>query len=241
MIMSIRSVMHKLLPRKVREAMLRAYGPVVLDSWAMERLPREFFFDRAFRALSYNKIDGDYAEFGCHGGTTFCLAYHAARRYRHPARLWGFDSFAGLPAPQQEDKHPRWREGKMRTSVGQFHRLCKVNGIPLREYEIVPGYFDQTLKRVAPQDPPVNLCMAYVDCDLYSSTKTVLEFLVPRIKHGMIIAFDDYYCWSASTISGERRAMLELFENHERWSLLPYIQYAWGGVSFVVEDKGLRP
>ncbi|MEP0944176.1 MAG: hypothetical protein ABJH20_20930, partial [Rhizobiaceae bacterium] len=35
-----------------------------------ERLDREAFFYKIFRALSFNAISGDYVEFGCHGGTT---------------------------------------------------------------------------------------------------------------------------------------------------------------------------
>ena len=51
--------------------------------------------------------------------------------------------------------------------------------------------------------------MAYIDCNLYSSTVTVLEFLAPRLKHGMIVAFDDYFCWSPTQVSGERFALHE--------------------------------
>ena len=76
-----------------------------------------------------------------------------------------------------------------------------------------------------------------IDCDLYSSTKTVLEFLMPRLKHGMIIAFDDYFCWSATQISGERKAMMELFSKDCRWEMVPYMQFGWHGNSFVIEDK----
>ena len=108
-----------------------------------------------------------------------------------------------------------------------------------RDFTTVPGFYDQSLAAFAPGDEPKNIALAYIDCDLYSSTKTVLEFLMPRIKHGMIIAFDDYFCWSKSQISGERKAMLEFFSNHARWSLLPYMQFGWYGNSFVVEDKDM--
>ena len=48
---------------------------------------------------------------------------------------------------------------------------------------------------------PTDIALAYIDCDLYSSTMPVLEFLLPRLKNGMIIAFDDYFCWSATQLS----------------------------------------
>ena len=55
----------------------------------------------------------------------------------------------------------------------------------------------------------------------------------------MIIAFDDYFCWSEAYISGERMAMLELFSGASDWNLVPYIQFGWHGLSFVVESKRL--
>lgn len=122
-------------------------------------------------------------------------------------------------------------------SLDQFHDICAASGIPRSEYHVVPGFYDETLPAMSPTDEPKNIALAYIDCDLYSSTKTVLEFLMPRLKHGMIIAFDDYFCWSKSEISGERRAMLEFFTNNATWALVPYMQFGWGGNSFVVEDR----
>lgn len=66
---------------------------------------------------------------------------------------------------------------------------------------------------------------------------SVLRFLRPRLKHGMILAFDDYHCWSSTQISGERRAVKDAFDTDKDWDLVPYIQYGWAGMSFVVESK----
>jgi O-methyltransferase len=203
-----------------------------------EQKCRQEFFYNAFKALSFNGIDGDYAEFGCYGGMTFALAYHESRRHRHKARLWAFDSFRGLPSSKETgDEHPAWQQGTMATSLEKFHAICASNGIPSDAYSVIPGFYDQTLTGLSPDDAPKNIALAYVDCDLYSSTKAVLQFLIPRLKHGMIIAFDDYFCWSASQISGERKAMLEFLGHDARWSLLPYLQFGWHGNSFVIEDR----
>lgn len=207
------------------------------SSWQEQKCRQEFFYN-AFKALSFNGIDGDYAEFGSWGGMTFALAYHESRRYGLKSNFWAFDSFQGLPAPTTAgDEHPHWKKGAMATSLDEFHAICTSNGIPRDAYSVVPGFYDQTLTSLSPDDAPKNIALAYVDCDLYSSSKTVLQFLMPRLKHGMIVAFDDYFCWSASQISGERKAMLECFAENSRWALLPYMQFGWHGQSFVVEDK----
>jgi O-methyltransferase len=124
----------------------------------------------------------------------------------------------------------------MGTPEREFHALCAARGIPSNAYAVVPGFYEQTLATMPPNAEPANIALAYIDCDFYSSTKTVLEFLMPRLKHGMILAFDDYFLWTESHVSGERRAMLELFSDG-RWTLLPYMQFGWGGNSFVVEER----
>ena len=223
--------------RKLIDYVLYRY---VFSVGLQERLCREEFFYNAFKALSFNGIDGDYLEFGCHGCMTFALAYHNAVKHGHKAKLWAFDSFQGLPASKDpKDFHPMWAENAMSTALDQFHKLCSSRGIPRKAYHVVPGFYDKTLAAISETEEPTNIALAYVDCDLYSSTKDVLEYLLPRLKHGMIIAFDDYFCWSATKISGERMAMLELFSETSEWNLVPYMQFGWGGLSFVVESKGL--
>lgn len=201
---------------------------------------RAEFMRRAFHALGFNGIKGDYAEFGSHGGTTFALAHSEVTRWKQKRMLWAFDSFQGLPDQQQaEDYHPGWKKGKMSTSVDRFAELCRQRNIPENEYRIVQGFYEDSLGGKAPDDPnlPHDIALAYIDCDLYSSTKTVLEFLQPRLKNGMIIAFDDYFCFSDRTISGERKAMLDTFTDEFQFRLEPYVQYGWHGMSFVVEDR----
>ena len=75
-----------------------------------------------------------------------------------------------------------------------------------------------------------------MDCNLYESTRVVMAFLAPRLKHGMIVAFDDYWCYSADFVSGER-AMLHDFEReHPGWRFVRYKDFHHAGVAFVVED-----
>jgi O-methyltransferase len=212
----------------------------IFDVHVQERAWKQQFFYNAFRALWYNRIDGDYAEFGCWSGSSFWLAHLESRKHGHAARLWAFDSFQGLPAAESaRDEHPNWAKGDMSMSVDEFHQACARDGVPRSAYEVVPGFYHDTLDRMAATDRPVNIALAFIDCDMYSSTRSVLGFLMPRLKHGMIIAFDDYFCWTPTQPSGERRAMVEFFGEHPRWNLLPFMNFGWHGQSFVVEDKTL--
>lgn len=211
------------------EGFVRAYEKMVGDLSA-------FYWD-AFTALSINGISGDYVEFGSDGGTSFNLAFQVTRHLSASRHLWAFDSFQGLPdTAHPRDEHPAFTPGLDQGGLSRFVGLCDDRGIPRPAYTCVEGYFDQTLGRLAATDAPRDIALAYVDCNLYSSTVEVLAFLAPRLKHGMVVAFDDYWCWTESEVSGERAAFHEFQAEHPQWHFERFKDPTWGGVSYVVED-----
>lgn len=124
-------------------------------------------------ALLQAPQQGLVLEFGVASGTT--LRVLADQR---PDAVYGFDSFEGLPE--------RWRLGY---DTGEFatDALPDVPGA-----ELVVGWFEDTLPGFLKVHPePV--AFLHVDCDLYSSTRTVLELLGPRFVEGTVIAFDEFY------------------------------------------------
>jgi O-methyltransferase len=207
-----------------------------------ERLGRKLFLERAFRALSFNGIPGDYAEFGCWSAATFKIAYRTSRLIDgHPRHLWGFDSFAGLPAPvDRRDAHPMWKAGGMAMSEEDFRQACAAAGMNAHEYTTVPGFYERTLRDpVGPR--PQQIALAYVDCDMYSSTREVLAFLAPRLQQGMVIAFDDYFCFGPDATSGNRLAAGEFFAGRPDWRPVPFLPVGWHGMSFMMERADLGP
>src|SRR3990172_686053 len=81
----------------------KVLAPYLFYGRAMNSLRpvREFYF-RAFKALSVNQISGDYAEFGVYRAGKWTLAYRYSRLVGYPCKLWGFDSFEGLPVNDTE-------------------------------------------------------------------------------------------------------------------------------------------
>ena len=201
---------------------------------------RQEFFRIAFSYLQFNEIDGDYAEFGCASAKTFRLAWNQILGRNRKCKLWAFDSFAGLPEQLDErDYHPKWTLGNYPTAEDLFHLIVRDHGIPISEYTTVSGFYRDSIgpSSPAPSDLCPNIALAYIDCDLYSSTSDVFHFLSSRLKHGMIIAFDDYFCYSSSNISGERLGMLHFLKDHPRWTFVPFVTFDWHGQSFIVEDS----
>ncbi|MCF8469396.1 MAG: TylF/MycF family methyltransferase [Parvibaculum sp.] len=199
---------------------------------------RQQFLRKVFSVQGFNDIPGDYAEFGCCGGATFGMAYKEITRTGGGRKMWAFDSFMGLPPEEiPEDEHPQWVEGAFAMGIEEFKAAVSRRGVLATAYEIVPGYYSDTIDSSSYAGPlPSDIAVAYVDCDLYSSTVSVLSFIANKIKHGTILAFDDYFCYSASRISGERRAFLEFQNSVPHLSFQPYTSFGWHGMSFIVED-----
>lgn len=92
----------------------------------------------------------------------------------------GFDSFQGLPET--------WRPGVY--EKGSF----KLETLPIlpANVHLMVGYFDETVpiyKRYLLHTKKIDFM--HVDCDLYSSTKTILYELNEAIVPGTIIVFDE--------------------------------------------------
>ncbi len=127
-------------------------------------------------ALSRMPEDGSVLEFGVAGGES--LRFIAAQTGR---TVHGFDSFEGLP-----EDWPGRHEEKGHYSTGGVRPQVPGN------VTLHVGLFDQTLPAFL-DDNGGPAAFIHVDCDLYSSTKTVLDLLADRIGAGTVIVFDEYF------------------------------------------------
>ncbi len=163
--------------RDIRAAGERA---AVLASarFAQERMPDAALFADASetlqQALRLAPDDGMALEFGVYTGGTLTVIAQA----RNGRDVYGFDSFTGLP----ED----WRS---RYPAGAF----EVDAVPtIPGAELVVGLFEDTLAGFL-ADHPGPVAFLHLDADLYSSTRTVLDHVGPRLRPGTVILFDEYF------------------------------------------------
>jgi O-methyltransferase len=213
-------------------------NPILKTVDRMSNALADFFWD-SFVALKINGISGDYVEFGSWGANSLQRAYQAINAIGPPRHCWAFDSFSGLPDVESPfDDHPVWsshvfgNEGQ--GGVAKFHDACAEKGVPPDAYTAIEGYYEDSLPAIG-DGAPDDIALAYIDCNMYSSTVTVLEFLAPRLKHGMIVGFDDYFLWSPRQVSGERAALEQFCARHPEWHFQRYRDIHYAGLAFVVE------
>jgi hypothetical protein len=148
--------------------------------WAREQLGRSRAFTDREALLEYclaeRPREGALCEFGVFSGRTI----NRIAQVVAPAVVHGFDSFEGLP----EDWRPGFGQSTFSTS-----------GVPPRVAANVvlhAGWFDDTIPPFR-LETPGPMAFVHVDCDLYSSTTTILSGLSDRIVPGTILLFDEYF------------------------------------------------
>lgn len=133
------------------------------------------------------------------------------------AQVFGFDSFYGLP----EDWSGPWIKGSFNV-LGHLPR-----GLP-SNVQLVAGWFNESLPAFITSAqwlfsvekymksaskrrmvvPKAQIALLHIDCDLYSSTMTVLNALDEYILPGTIIVFDELM----NFVDYEKQEMKALYE-----------------------------
>ena len=151
-------------------------------------------------------------------------------------KVYGFDTFAGFPSLTDKDTaHSTGAAcvGDLAASSDEeilelaaaYDSTRFLGHVP--KVELVKGDATKTVPAFIESHPHLVVSLLYVDFDLYEPTEVALEYFVPRMPKGAIIAFDelDNALWP-----GETLAMLEAFRGRplkiERLPFDPYIGFA---------------
>lgn len=123
---------------------------------------------------------GAFLEFGvCTGRSINFIAALCPK-----TTIYGFDSFEGLPE--------NWGAACPQGTCG----LKNPNQLPpvLANVRLHVGLFDKAvpmfLKNILKD---TQIAFMHVDCDLYSSTKSIFDILKNNIRSGTVIVFDEYF------------------------------------------------
>lgn len=126
---------------------------------------------------------GDFVEMGCYRGDTSLLLSKLGRP------LWLYDSFEGLPEKTAEDASvagDNFKAGELLVSKAEVVLRFKKAG--LKVPRIKKAFFED----LSPADLPEKISFAFLDGDLYSSIKTSLKLVAPKMVPGGIIVVHDY-------------------------------------------------
>ena len=157
-------------------------------------------------------VDALVMEFGVNSGSTIEVIAKEA----HPKTVYGFDSFEGLPE--------KWNESNPK---GMFDRGGNAPSIESPNVKLVIGWFDKTLPNFL-REHQGPAALIHIDCDLYSSTKVVLDALNGRIVEGTVICFNEFWDYDEAHLH-EAKAFQE-FLDQTGFKAIPI---CWSGESYI--------
>ncbi|MGZ6778243.1 MAG: class I SAM-dependent methyltransferase [Mycobacterium sp.] len=169
-------------------------------AFVLEHMPAAKVFwescDTLRYALGEIKGPGLALEFGVATGATLRIIADAVAADRTVA---GFDVFTGLPET--------WRTG---FPAGEFAQ----DPPDVPGATVIAGLFEDTLPTFLAETDDA-IAFMHVDCDLYSSTKTVLDLTGERLAPDAVLVFDEFFNYPGWQ-QHESRAWTEYLERSGR-------------------------
>jgi hypothetical protein len=224
-------LLRRLLGGDRAELLIKAFGYDDLRSLYYLALLR--LFEQSRGPSNKPRRSFSYYEFGVAWGFTltryvealkaFCRDKHLSLQDQH---IVLFDSFEGLPPKKGvEDDHPDWSAGSFAHTVDDIKKVLREERMDPEGSEnvrFVKGFYENTLTpelRQKLMDSPPDIVT--IDCDYYSSTKTVLDWLRPILRSGSLLYFDDIWSFDGNPNRGELKAINE-FNGLREGLLIPF-------------------
>jgi hypothetical protein len=165
---------------------------------------------------------GLHLEFGVYKGDSINMLAKLA-----PDRTFlGFDSFEGLPE--------QWT---IESKKGAFNVGGKLPAVR-KNVSLIKGFYSATLPKFRDENQTEAVAFIHVDCDLYSATKEIFEYLGDRFRPGTVLVFDEYYNYP-DWLWHEYKAWQEFVE--ERRIKFTYIGFIRIGTQVAVRIDEIKP
>ena len=183
-------------------------------------------------------IKGSIIECGVHQGASLMGWAHLSavlEPVNLTRRIYGFDTFSGFTAVHEKDRSDftKIEPGAFYSdSYDELKELIQVYDNDrflghIGKVELVKGDATETIPDFIESHKHLVVSILFLDFDLYDPTKTAIEYFLPRMPKGAILAFDqlDNPLWP-----GETMALLETIGINRlevrRVEFDPYIGYA---------------
>ena len=166
-------------------------------------LSTERLFSLYLRAKSICQRDlpGNFVECGSYkGGAAALLASVVKRHSQRPRKVYAFDTFQGMPEPDEMDRHngtpaneTAYGAGTLKAPVDEYLAVICERLEVTEIVEPVPGLFAQTLS--AHKAEVGKIALLHADADWYASTMEIFSNLYDVVIPGGVVQIDDYGHW----------------------------------------------
>jgi hypothetical protein len=134
------------------------------------------------------RVRGDIIEFGTFKGGSTLMISHLLKKIGSKKRIFACDTFKGHPYDDKFTASPPCKGEFSNTSARYVLNKFRRFGVQ-DKITVVKGLFENTLLAKLANE---RFSLAFIDCDLYDSTKFALNFLRTRMNNGGRIVLHDY-------------------------------------------------
>lgn len=240
--------------QRISKKIFRIFFPVPKSPWTagyvkdiceVNLVPPEklkiFFADciRKLQETKGKKDIGNYLEFGVFNGSSMSSMYLRAKKLNlNSMRFFGFDAFEGLPEGTDEE-HDVLKKGFYACSFGKMQECLKRKRINPKNINWIKGWYNKTLNAKTIKKFKIGkIGIVFIDCDTYSSSKTVLDFLAPLITEPAIFCLDDWKLYDMDIKgTGEYKSFNEFLEANTHLEAKEIKSYNRKSKSFLVKPR----
>lgn len=217
-----------------------------MDLCSVKLVPEEPLIDAFRRAIRHLKLAGlctSYVEFGVFNGTSLACMSRAAELEQSPLKMFGLDSFQGLPAGVESEDAGVWLPGEFACSHQQTLECLSRAGMSTSRVNLIRGWYNElthTDIEKALDGTPASIIM--IDCDAYSSAKSALNLITPFVASPFIIFFDDWRLRDVDLAGGgEYKAFNEWRTENPNWTVERFRSYSRKSIAFKLTVRSDDP
>lgn len=157
-------------------------------------------------------VQGSIVECGVHKGNSLFLLNHLStilEPYNFNRKIIGFDTFEGFSSISKvKDNVNLTQDDFSDTSFSMLNKCAEITSLNrsvshIPKIELVKGDATSTIPEFVKNNPHLIIALLYLDFDIYEPTKTALEYLLPLVPKGGIVAFDQINSqkWFGETVA----------------------------------------
>ncbi len=158
------------------------------------------------------KIKGDIIEFGVWNGNNLISLKKIHDFLKMNKKIIGYDHFKGMPYNSRD-----YNRNSFRGDLSLLKRI--INFFKLKDIKLIN---DDILNLKKYLYKLKKLSFIYIDCDLYSTTKNILDLLNKKVSKGGVIVFDEGNLNVKK--SGETKALKEFYNKNKKNFYIRYLK-----------------
>ena len=168
---------------------------------------------------------GSIVECGVHQGgglLTWAKLSSILEPYNHHRKIIGFDTFRGIPKKSTFDKTKKNNKINFKENINIIKELKDC----IKEYnlnrfinnkkkiELIKGDAIKTIPKFIKNNKHILISLLYFDFVVYEPTKVALEYFLPRMSKGSIIAFNELNNedWPGETVAFLNKSKLKHYK-----------------------------